>query len=755
MLQKTATMALLLAIAATAQAQKEPQKDNAIADQTLREVRVTGRRSTIRLKVDRKEIDVENTITADGQSASEVLASLPSVDVDNDGNVSLRGSRSVTVWINGKASGLTGETRAQILQQLPAESIKRIEIIDAPPAQFPAEGSAGIINIVLKKNRKGGHFGSVKAGGNTKGEANASLSVNYNHQRWETYLNVGYRHREDIVRNEIVQDNTADGVAQTYERHFTRAHHYGNTFFARAGMTWYATKHDELTVDGTLYSGENKQLSSTPYYYGDYTAEGERLSCVRWRDVYVANPMIMYSLSADYRHTFAEQRFLNLRLSYDRFCSEQDNIYHDSLSYGQLRRQAVTPYESRPFSMRSHKTEAKLDYSNRLSSALRVQAGYHFYQSHERMPQTAYVSRHWSGANAAEDAAEYNNYSYRKAVHALYGSMTYDNGRFGIMGGLRAEYWRTEALSLDYDEDHGLTAHHAAAEREDFQLFPSLFLTYHLTASNQLQLSYTRRLRRPGSADLNDFRNKSDAATVQFGNPDLMPEYAQSVTMNYLTQWRRSSLLVSAYYRPTSDVIHRINYRDDATQMIYRTPLNVATSTAWGCETVYKTSLGRRLSLTASVNAYYNKTDAYDCPIAGQVVHNDAQENFTWTVYGMMQYTMPYGINLEASGRYYSRRLIMQGHRPPFYGVDMGASKKFLNNSLVVTLNVIDILNSKRYEAYTSSDSFQRYHLNKYGNFRVNLTLTYRFGKRNDDARHRNNLPNDVAEPASTVDEQQ
>jgi hypothetical protein len=146
---------------------------------SLKEVTVTGQKSTMKLEVDRKSFDVSQLISNAGQSASEVLENIPSVEVDNDGNVSLRGNTSVEVWINGKASGLTTDNRAQILQQLPAESIERIEVIDNPSAKFSAEGSAGIINIVLKKDRTPGYYGSVQAGVNTRGGANTSFNINY------------------------------------------------------------------------------------------------------------------------------------------------------------------------------------------------------------------------------------------------------------------------------------------------------------------------------------------------------------------------------------------------------------------------------------------------------------------------------------------------------------------------------------------------------------------------------------------------
>lgn len=232
---------------------------------TLSEVTVTGQRSEMKLEVDRKSFSVDQQISNAGGSASEALENIPSVEVDNDGNVSLRGNTSVEVWINGKASGLTSDNRAEILQQLPAESIDRIEVIDNPSAKFSAEGSAGIINIVLKKDRKAGYYGSVQASANTMGGANTSFNVNYNSSALDAYVNVGYRHRASeggaLSRQTYTHTNT-------YQNYDSESDNRGNNLFSRAGLTWHATKKDDLSLSGMMMKGGHNSLTETPYHYG-------------------------------------------------------------------------------------------------------------------------------------------------------------------------------------------------------------------------------------------------------------------------------------------------------------------------------------------------------------------------------------------------------------------------------------------------------------------------------------------------------
>ena len=217
--------------------------------QTLQEVTVTAQRPAMRLEVDRKSFDVSQDISNAGQAATDVLENIPSVEVDTEGNISLRGNTSVEVWINGKASGLTSDNRAEILQQIPSESIDRIEVIDNPSAKYSAEGSAGIINIVLKKNRAAGYYGSAQVGGSTRGSANASGNVNFNVGRWEGYLNIGYRHRANDGGSSSYQEylNT-----NQYQRYTTDNNRMGNNLFTRAGVSYNATDRDVFSLGGMM-----------------------------------------------------------------------------------------------------------------------------------------------------------------------------------------------------------------------------------------------------------------------------------------------------------------------------------------------------------------------------------------------------------------------------------------------------------------------------------------------------------------------
>ncbi len=696
----------------------------------LDEVKVTAQRSSVRLEVDRKSFDVSQDIANAGGAASDVLDNIPSVEVDNDGNISLRGNTSVEVWINGKASGLTTDNRAEILKQLPAESIDRIEVIDNPSAKFSAEGSGGIINIVLKKDRKAGYYGSVQGGVDSCGGANASGNINYNSGRLEAFLNVGIRRHADNGGAESEQEYL---TTNTYQWYKTTNKNVGNNLFARAGLTYHLTDKDELSVSGMTMVGGHDNSSVTPYHYGSLTGNAQSMysmadSYLMTRRSRSKSDMRMFYGELNYRHNFSDRHFLDLTASMNSWHSDENKTYQDSTAYADG---TETDYSCQrlPVLIRTRNAEVKLDYENAITERFMLQAGYKANFNRENTPQESYVDNaSWSGSNMVEDETYYNRFIYNLDIHALYATATLKLGKLGVMGGLRGEYWKVNTESYDYAQEHDPSQREAAFKKDYFQLFPSLFLSYEITKTQQLQLNYTRRLRRPWGGQLNSFKNTSDASMISFGNPLLTPEYSNSVSLNYLKQWDEHSLLLSAYYRPTTDVMQRVNYQSTADGMMYSTNMNVASSLSSGLEMVVKNQLFRILSLTTTANAYYYKLDGFEEEIEGQTVTGDGSSNFTWNARMQASVMLPYDISCQLTGRYRSREVITQGYRKSNFVMHFGIRKTLLNKQLTVAINCHDLLNSRRFNTYKTSETFTRHQINWRDGRDINLTLTWSFG---------------------------
>lgn len=689
----------------------------------LDEVVVTGQRSDMKLEVDRKTFNVDQQISVAGGSASDALENIPSVEVDNDGNISLRGNSSVEVWINGKASGLTSDNRAEILKQLPAESIDRIEVMDNPSAKFSAEGSAGIINIVLKKDRKAGYYGSVQVGGDTRGGANTSFNINYNSSVIDAYVNVGYRHHKDHGGSLSEQTYSS---SNTYQSYTSDSHDRGNHLFSRAGLTWHITKKDDLGVSGMFMLGGRNSTSLTPYHYGTLGATQDtrimnRLTTGR-------SDMRMLHGELSYRHNFTDKHYIDLTIDMDRWKSDEDNWYQDSTAYMDGTASEYD-YQYRPMHINNRNWEVKLDYENPISEHFKLQAGYQGRFSKENTPQESWIDEtSWGGTNVTEDKDYYNRFIYKNDVHALYATATTSFGKFGIMAGLRGEYWRVNTESYSWEQEHDATKRDLPFKKDYFQLFPSLFMSYQITESQQLQLNYTRRLRRPWGGQLNSFKNTHDATVISFGNPELTPEYSNSFSLNYLKTWMQHSLLVSAYYRPTSDVMQRISYRSSSDGLMYQTNFNVAKSLSTGLEMTAKNKLFRILDLTTSANFYYYKLNGFSFDIDGQTVNGDGQHNFTWNARMQASLALPYAISVQLTGRYRSREAVTQGYRPASGHMDLGIRKTFFNRMFTMSLSCRDLLNSRKRKTYTSSDTFTRYQENWRDSRKVSLTITWNFG---------------------------
>ena len=687
----------------------------------LNEVTVTGQRATMKLEVDRKSFDVGQLISNAGQSASDVLDNVPSIEVDNDGNVSLRGNSSVEVWINGKASGLTSDNRAQILQQLPAESIDRVEVIDNPSAKFSAEGSAGIINIVLKKDRKAGYYGSVQAGGDTRGGANTSFNVNYNSRLIDSYLNIGYRHRANTGHMESQQ--TSDTYNQTYD---SDSKQRGNNFFTRAGVTLHATTKDDFSLSGMLMHGGGNSHSYTPYIY---TAVANDLNNYQLDRLNRSRTgMDMRYGEFNYRHSFNDKHFIDFTADLSSWKMNGDNWYQDSTVVVGID-DVTYSYQYRPQYINNHRKELKLEYENQVTKNFKIEAGYNGNFSRENTPQESYMDNtSFDGTNASEDKLFFNRFIYKQDLHAFYTTLSYKFGALSLMGGLRGEYWRVNTESYTWEQEHDASLREQPFKKDYFQLFPSVFMSWQMTETQQLQLNYTRRLRRPWGGQLNSFRDTRDATTVSFGNPYLTPEFSNSFSLNYLKQWNDHSLLVSAYYRPTTDVIQRISYKNQEDGLFYQTSMNVAKSVSTGLEMTVKNKLWRILDLTTSANAYYYRLNGFSYDIDGQTVTGNSDHNFTWNARMTASLMLPYDISIQTTGRYTARQVITQGYRKANYSIDFGARKNFFNKLFTLSVNCRDLLDSRRFETFTSGPNFTRHQINRRGGRRVSMTLTWNFG---------------------------
>ena len=704
----------------------------------LKEVQVTGQRSQMKLEVDRKTFTVDEVLAAAGGSVSDLLESIPSVEVTTDGEISLRGNSSVEVWINGKSSGLTSDNRAEILQQIPAESIERIEVIDNPSAKYSPEGTAGIINIILKRDRRAGYYGSLQSGVNNQKGWNIGGNINYSSKWVDAYANMGYRKRKGNGSNMSDQRyRAAEGAPfSSYQYSEGENNNDGGGLFARAGLTFHLSDNDDLTLAGMTMQGNRSNDNLTTYEYGTFDVAGAKTADRQLRrQTWGDGKNHMYNAELSFAHKFNESgtHKLDATVEFSKWNSDGSNEYLNDTTKLTSSSSPLTSYsyQYRPMDMNNRHWETRLDYENQINENFKVEAGYEGRFAHENTPQQSFEYAaagqaerlSTSDSRLQEDPFFYNRFIYDSDIHALYATANMKCGKLGVMAGLRGEYWKVDTKSIDYYQTE------TPFKKDYFQLFPSLFLNYELTPTSQIQLNVTRRLRRPWGGQLNSFKNTRDASMIEFGNPELTPEYTNAFSLNYLKTWAAHTLSIGTYYRPTTDVMQRIRYQGfyEGQNVMYMTNLNVAKSQSAGGELILKDKFFRILDLTTTINAYYYKLDGFSTIVENQQVSGEGNENFAWDARVLASVILPYNISVQATGNYRSRSVITQGYRKANGSLDLGVRKTFLNKTFALALNWRDVFNSRQFENYTEGPTFWR-HQKNHRDPRINLQLTWNFG---------------------------
>lgn len=688
--------------------------------QAIDKVEVTGMRSQMQFDIDKRVFNVDQNIAATGGSASDILSNIPSVEVDGDGEVSLRGNSSVTVWINGKESGITAENRAQILEQMPAESIEKIEVITNPSAKFSPEGTSGIINIVLKENRAAGYYGGVQASIDSRLGANVGANINYTSHIADFYVNLGYRrHVRTSGSNTFRKNLDSDGNETSYLNTIGEGGGAGNNGFARLGATFHITKKDDLGFAGFGMLGGRANDESSAY---EGNVPGSYLTALRVTEG--RNKMRGGHLELNYRHKFGTDHTLDAIAAYDVWNMENSSNFSQESFYAL---DTTRSYQRQQSTMKNGGWTLQLDYLNKLSENHRIEAGYKGTLNSDNSPAEYYSGESLDALTPLY--ALFNNYNYKQDIHALYlnyaGKINTRGAlrNIGYQVGVRGEY--TSMRTRSYG--HNPTPEQQAWFSKDyFRLFPSAFLSFSFRDDHELQVNYTRRIERPRGHQLNSFRNMSDSTNISYGNPMLDPQNANSFELNYIKTWENHVLSVSAYYRSTDDVIQRINYLDGDVMM--STFANVTRREAAGVELVAKNKLWKCLDLTTTVNLYYSSMSGFEyIPSPGATpVIGKGNSSFAWDARLVANVVLPKGFSVQVTGGYNSRRVSAQGYSLGNYFVDAGIRKSFDKWSLA--LNCRDIFNSRGRRNITEGFGFYQTSERWWGGRRVRLTASYSFG---------------------------
>ena len=692
----------------------KPAKGNVLA-----EVNITAQKAPIQLGIDKKVFAVDQSLVSEGGSAADLLQNVPSIQTDVDGNVSLRGSTGVKVLIDGKPSLIAGGDITQVLQSIPASSIETVEVITNPSSKYDAEGQSGIINIVLKKNRKVGFNGNVALTAGNRDNYNANTSLSYQDKKFNVYGNYGYRYgnRPGGGFNNIQYLNRKDSLA--FADQTTDSKSTDKTHNFKGGIDYSLTDKDVISLSGGFNIRDNyrKDFLSInkfmpqmlPLEFSDRinTTDGSGHS---------------YDSNLDYSHKFKPGQELTFNFGYSQGTNNSVQDYNTTIySRNGLPFTDLDPEMRHNVNDGNNKNyNIQADYNMPLGKFGKLETGY---RSQIRISDNNTVATILDPATQQfiNDPRLSNLFHSKDQVHALY--LNYQNQikNFGYQLGLRAEDALLNTTSTGINQDGQLETGPARIAYK--RLYPSVYLTQKFTGDQQLQLSYSRRVNRPRPWDTNPFIDYSDPLNWRQGNPNLLPEDVHSFELGYSKFWSKVTLISSVYVRQTNDLIQRVRSVPDADGVIITTPENLTKSLASGFELISKVDVVKAWNFTGNLNIYHSKIDAVPAfNIAGN-------SGFNWNANLTNNIVLPYDITLQIRGEYSSPQVLAQGKFKSMYAVDGGAKYDFKNKKASLSLNVRDIFNTRRWgmtvEDQNSIIDFQRYQRGQIGS----LTFAYRFGK--------------------------
>lgn len=685
----------------------------------LNEVTVTAPKTTMQLGIDKKVFSVDQSLVSEGGSASDLLQNVPSVQTDIDGNVSLRGSSGVKVLIDGKPSLIAGGDVAQILKSIPASSIESVELITNPSAKYDAEGQSGIINIVLKRNKKLGFNGSVALTAGNRDNYNANTSLSFQNKKVNLYGNYSYRYGNRLGGgyNNIsyFKDNAITGFANqnTDSKNLEKGHNL------KAGLDYYLAPKSVISFSSGVNFRDNSQ---NEFLSIDQLASNLNPLSLSHRSNDNLGKGNSYDLNLDFSQKFKKPREeLTANVSFsegtnDNFQTYNTNVYNVN----------GNPVSGTPDIQRNDRDglnrnyNAQLDYTLPVGKNGKIEAGY---RSQFRIAESSTFADVLNPADGSYtfNYALSNEFNSKDQVHAIYFNYQNQINNFGYQLGLRGEDASLDTRLGAYNSNANLA--YTPGRVAYTRLYPSVFLTQKLKNDQQVQLSYSRRVNRPRGWDTNPFLDVSDPLNYRQGNVNLKPEDVHAFELSYSKFWKKFSLVSSAYFRQTNDVIQRIRTEPDANGITISTPQNLTRNVASGLELIGKFDLFKSWNFTTNINLYQSKI--VGVPAFGIVENSGFSYNANLT----NNFVLPYNITLQIKGDYRSKEVMAQGTRKAMYGMDAGAKYDFKNKKASLSLNIRDVFATRKWQmtqsGITSLIDFSRYMQGTMGN----LTFSYRFGK--------------------------
>lgn len=710
--------------------------------QQLSEVVVTADKPTLQLGIDRKIFNVDKNIVSQGGTGVDVMRNVPTVNVDIDGNITMRNS-APQIFVDGRPTVLT-------LDQIPADAIQSIELITNPSAKYDASGGqSAIINIVLKKNRRVGYSGSVRVGVDMRGRFNGGGDLNIRQGKVNFFANIGLNQRRSIGFGETDRNSFGDNIPNTM---FTRNRSIseGMFNFGRAGIDFLIDNRNTITFSGN-FGGGNFDFLNQDYIRYD-SAYSTPKTIWSYRETDGMNKFRNAGASLSYKHNFPRAgKEFTFDVNYNKSRSENDQFINDSKWYDQnwtnlyqKQTQLITSGGNNSFIV------AQADYADPINENIKFEGGaraqIRYFESFQRN----------SFNGGPVNTALSNDFKYVDYVHAAYGtfSQKIKKANLNYQVGLRVE-------SSKYDGEQ-IGKPGRFQNQFPLALFPSIFLSKTFEAKQDLQLNYSRRINRPNFFQLLPNTDYSDIFNYQTGNPNLKPEFTNSLELTYQKTYgeKNNTFLATLFGKQTNNLISRYLYKgklgESSDSANISTWVNANRSYAAGVELVFRNTVSKWWEINYNVNVYYSKIDGSD------ISADLANERTSYTVKLNNSFRLGKGWSMQLSGDYNSRSILpvssggggggrggrggggfggggfgggsvstTQGYIDDNYYVDFGVRKEFKikKNTAFVSLNWSDVFSTRRNNVFSQSSILEQYSWRRRDPTFVRLNFNYRFGK--------------------------
>ncbi|MBL0132710.1 MAG: TonB-dependent receptor [Chitinophagaceae bacterium] len=688
----------------------------------LQEVVVSSKQDDVSNKMDKKTYSVAANISQSGGSVLQTLKNLPGVTTSQDGKVELRGSDKVAILIDGKQTALTGFGSQTGLDNIPASAIERIEIINNPSAKYDANGNAGIINIIYKKNKQQGFNGKV---GFTTGvgalwqkkanlptirpqyqatpKINPSLSLNYRKNKVNAFLQADWLYTETLNKNEFVTRTFDDGTIINQQTKRNRNTHFVTT---KAGIDWSINNQDMLTVSGLFGIEKIIDRGDQPFFNKDYS---NRLRLWQFLEDELKTTAVA---SVAYQHKFKQAgHLLNIGFNYTFHREDEKYNFVNTLP-------TYTGLDSFKLLSDEHVADFNIDYVKPLKYG-RIEGGVKF--RYRDIPTNMQFK---PGINSPLDTNAGGAATYTEIIPAVYGNYVYESKKIEAEIGLRVEY-----VDLKYK----VNPNHNTYKSDGYnytQPFPNVRLAYKINDQNKISLFYNRRVDRPNEVDIRIFPKYDDAEIIKVGNPALRPQFTNSYELGYKTTLKKGYFYSALYHRSTEGTITRIATQVPPSTLIYTVFQNAGHSSNTGMEMVFQHDFSKAVSFNTNINVYRNIIDAFTVENKYPVpsIYTATKEQFTSgniKLNGIFH--LPKQTDIQITSIYLAPDIIPQGKIGTRFSVDMGIKKQIQKSKGELFFNASDIFNTLKIKKELNGNGFKLISTDYYETQVFRLGYSYKF----------------------------